>query len=61
MESLKGFVRYSWNASAKVRSTVVGDLIETLKTNQTEGKRARLRRLTLDECFVLNQNYPIRL
>jgi hypothetical protein len=36
MESLKNFVRYSWNSSPKVRTNVVNDLIESLKTNQTD-------------------------
>jgi hypothetical protein len=38
MESLKNFVRYSWNSSPKVRTNVVNDLIESLKNNQTDGK-----------------------
>lgn len=38
MESLKNFVRYSGNSSSNVRTTVINDLIETLKNNQTDGK-----------------------
>lgn len=37
MESLKNFVRYSWSSSPKVRTNVINDLIESLKTNQTDG------------------------
>ncbi|UJR36911.1 hypothetical protein I4U23_029624 [Adineta vaga] len=36
MDSLKNFVRYSWNSSTKIRTSVVNDLIETIKTNQTD-------------------------
>ncbi|CAF1165471.1 unnamed protein product [Adineta steineri] len=36
MESLKNFVRYSWSSSPKVRTDVINDLVETLKTNQTD-------------------------
>jgi hypothetical protein len=38
MESLKNFVRYSWSSSPKVRTHVINDLIESLKTNQIDGK-----------------------
>ena len=38
MESLKNFVRYSWDSSLRVRASVVNDLIEALKTNQIDGK-----------------------
>jgi hypothetical protein len=36
MESLKNFVRYSWNSSSKVRSNVINELIDSLKA--TDGK-----------------------
>ncbi|CAF1278175.1 unnamed protein product [Adineta ricciae] len=36
MESLKSFVRYSCNSSPKVRSNVISDLIESMKTNQMD-------------------------
>ncbi len=38
MESLKNFVRYSWYSSPKVRANVINELIESLRTNQTDGK-----------------------
>jgi len=38
MESLKNFVRYSWYSSPKVRANVINELIESLRTNETDGK-----------------------
>lgn len=42
MESLKNFVRYSWNSSPKVRANVINDLIESLKATQTDGMYSNL-------------------
>ena len=39
MESLKNFVRYSWSSSPKVRTTVIQELLEALRTNQIDGKQ----------------------
>jgi hypothetical protein len=52
MESLKNFVRYSWNSSPKVRTTVINDLIESIKTPQTEGKLKELEKTFVSIHFL---------
>jgi hypothetical protein len=60
MESLKNFVRYSWNSSPKVRTNVVNELIESLKTNQTDGK-IKKKLIRLDHRLLFIKIYRILL
>ena len=60
MESLKNFVRYSWSSSPKVRATVIQELLEALRTNQTDGKQTFPCHSFIFISSIFPKNYLIR-